>query len=105
MEGSADTTRAPLRAEEAALQEIAAAEETAIRLRIHDASRIEWIVAEPLPRGRPLPYQIHVEMEGPRGPAGRHPPWEHLQTVTRLPGPPQLASATQLTIDRLRRGA
>jgi hypothetical protein len=62
MDASIATARVPLGAAEAALLEIGAAEETAIRLRIHDASRIEWIVAVPLPRDRPLPYQIDVEL-------------------------------------------
>jgi hypothetical protein len=105
MDGSADTTRAPLGAEEAALLEIAAAEETAIRLRIHDASRIEWIVAVPLPRERPLPYQIDVELEVPASAAGRDAPWDQLQTFTRLDGPTQIASSADVTIDALRRGA
>src|SRR2546428_11777010 len=98
MDGSADTTRAPLGAEEAALLEIAAAEETAIRLRIHDASRIEWIVAVPLPRERPLPYQIDVEVEGPASAAGRDAPWGPLQTLTPPDGPTQIASSADLTI-------
>jgi hypothetical protein len=105
MDASAGTTRAPLRAEEAALQEIGAAEETAIRLRIHDASRVEWIAAVPLPSERPLPYQIDVELEVPAGAAGRDAPWDQLQTFTRLDGPAEIASSADVTIDALRRSA
>ncbi|HWE24733.1 MAG TPA: hypothetical protein VG496_12425 [Myxococcales bacterium] len=96
---------APLGAAEAALREIGAAEETAIRMRIHDASRLEWIVAVPLPSERTLPYQIDVELEVPAGAAASDAPWDQLQTLTRLDGPAEIASSADVTIDALRRGA
>jgi hypothetical protein len=105
MDASAATVKAPLGAAEAALLEIGAAEETAIRLRIHDASRIEWIVAVPLPRDRALPYEIDVELEVPASAAGPNAPWDQLQTFTRLDGPAEIASSADVTIDALRRGA
>ena len=105
MDACPGTARAPLGAAEAALLEIGAAEETAIRLRIHDASRLEWIVAVPLPRERPLPYQIDVELEVPASAAGGDAPWDQLQTFTRLDGPTEIASSPDVTIDALRRGA
>jgi hypothetical protein len=105
MDASIATARVPLGAAEAALLEIGAAEETAIRLRIHDASRIEWIVAVPLPRDRPLPYQIDVELEVPASAVGRDASWDQLQTFTRLDGPAEIASSADVTIDALRRGA
>lgn len=106
MDASADMGgRAPLGAEEAALQEIGAAEEPAILLRIHDASRIEWIAAVPLPSERPLPYQIDVELEVPASAAGGDATWDQLQTFTRLDGPAEIASSADVTIDALRRGA
>jgi hypothetical protein len=105
MDASADTAKAPFGAAEAALLEIGAGEDTAIRLRIHDASRIEWIVAVPLPHDRPLAYQIDVELEVPASAAGRDAPWDQLQTFTRLDGPAEIASSTDMTIDALRRGA
>lgn len=105
MDASADAARAPLGAAEAALREIGAAEDTAIRLRIHDPSRIEWIAAVPLPNERPLPYQIDVELEVPASAAGSDAPWDQLQTLTRLDGPAEIASSADVTIDALRRGA
>jgi hypothetical protein len=105
MDGSVETNRPPVRVEDAALREIAGAEDTAIHLRIHDASRIEWIIGVPLPRDRSLPYRIDVELEVPAGAAGRDAPWEQLQTFTRLDGPAQISSSTDVTIDALRRGA
>ncbi len=105
MEGAADGTRPALRADQAALQEIVTAEDSVIRLRVHDASRVEWIVAVPLPRDRPLAYQIDVELEVPASAAGRDAPWEQLQTLSRLDGPAAVASSADLTIDALRRGA
>jgi hypothetical protein len=74
MDASADTVKAPFGAAEAALLEIGAGEDTAIRLRIHDASRIEWIVAVPLPADRPLAYEIGAELEVPASAAGRDAP-------------------------------
>jgi len=105
MNASAGTGRAPLGAAETALLEIGAAEETAIRLRIHDTSRIEWIVAVPLPRDGRLPYEIDVELEVPASLTGRDAPWDQLQSFTRLDGPAEIASSADVTIDALRRGA
>lgn len=59
----------------------------------------------PLPRDRPRPYQIDVELEVPASLTGRDAPWDQLQSFTRLGGPAEIASSADVTIDALRRGA
>src|SRR5580698_10444641 len=76
-----------------------------VRLEVHDASRLEWAVAIPLPgRGR-LPYSIRVEMDIPSNAFASHKPWDQMQTLTRLDGGGALLDADAVTIDALRRGA
>ncbi len=82
--------------------------ETAVRIGIHDASRLEWSVSLPLPTEgeRKLTYAIEVEMEIPSNAFARHSPWDQLQSFTRLDGPAEpLRSGDPVTIDALRRGA
>jgi hypothetical protein len=77
-----------------------------VRLEVHDASRLEWLVAVPFPDGAPLAYGIEVEMELPSNTFGRHKPWDQMQSFTRLDGGALLAfDADVITIDSLRRGA
>ena len=91
--------------EEAVIAELAAADDAAVRLRLHDASRVEWIVALPLPEERRLAYQIDVALEVPSSAAAGKSPWDQLQSFTRLDGPTAIATSEDVTIDALRRGA
>ena len=90
------------------LAEAALAQHAAeVRVGIHDASRLEWSVAVPLPEGRPLDYAIDVELEIPSNAFARHAPWDQLQAFTRLDGPAAetIRAGGTVTIDVLRRGA
>ena len=87
----------------AVLADLAAADASPIRLRVHDASRVEWVIALPLPQERRLTYEIDVELEVPASAATREAPWDLLQVFTRLDGPAAVASSNDLTIDELRR--
>lgn len=68
------------------------AREGEIRLAIHDASRIEWSFAVPLPTGKggagakPTPYTMTAELLVPSNTFVPHSPWEQLQVYTRLDG-------------------
>lgn len=100
----AETPQVPGDATEAALAGTGS-DAVAVGLRIHDASRVEWTVAVPLPGERPLGYEIEVALEVPAGAMAREAPWDHLQVFTRLDGPTSMASSDDVTIDSLRRGA
>jgi hypothetical protein len=77
-----------------------------VRVDVHDASRIEWSVAVPLPERKPLQYAIEVEMEIPSNTFARHTPWDQMQSFTRLDGNVITSLGTDIvTIDQLRRGA
>jgi len=102
------TTATPIAAEapaEAALSEIQGGSERAVRLGIHDASRIEWIVSIPLPELHGFGYVIEAELEVPTNAAARGTPWEQLQSFTRLAGPTAGSTSDDSTVDALRRGA
>jgi hypothetical protein len=77
-----------------------------VRLDVHDASRLEWSISIPLPKGRPLAYAIDVELEVPSNALAHHAPWDQLQSFTRLDGPQLGTEGTDpVTIDGLRRHA
>src|ERR1700693_3002520 len=67
---------------EVALSEIGGAAEAALKLRIHDSSRIEWSVSVPLPADRRLSYEIEARLEVPATAASRHAPWDQLQVLS-----------------------
>jgi hypothetical protein len=90
---------------EVALSEIGGAAEAALKLRIHDSSRIEWSVSVPLPADRRLSYEIEARLEVPATAASRHAPWDQLQVLSRLDGPTDIARSPDVTVDSLRRGA
>ncbi len=82
--------------------------DAAVKIGIHDASRIEWSVSLALPEkgAEKVGYSIEVEMEIPSNAFARHSPWDQLQSFTRLDGPAELGpSGDAVTIDALRRGA
>ncbi|HRG95373.1 MAG TPA: hypothetical protein PLR99_03925 [Polyangiaceae bacterium] len=77
---------------------------SAVRVGVHDASRVEWSVSLPLPEGRAGSFSIEVRLKVPENAYVEHAPWKHLQHFTRLDGP-QLSLADDVqSIDELRRG-
>jgi hypothetical protein len=87
------------------LAEIVAPDVAPVRLRVHDASRVEWTVALPLPEDGAIDYEIVVQLEVPSGAVARDAPWDQLQVFTRLDGPAAIASSDDGTVDSIRRGA
>lgn len=77
---------------------------SAVRVGVHDASRVEWSVSLPLPEQRAGSFTIEVRLQVPENAYVEHTPWNHLQHFTRLDGP-QLSLADDVqSIDELRRG-
>ena len=105
MAETAETAETALLTEEAVIAELAAADDAAVRLRLHDASRVEWIVALPLPEQTTLAYQIDVGLEVPACAIAGKSPWDQMQAFTRLDGPTVIATSEDITIDALRRAA
>ena len=66
---------------------------SAVRVGVHDASRVEWSVSVPLPEDRPFKYTIRVELRIPNNTFVQHTPWGQMQSFTRLDGP---ATAVQM---------
>jgi hypothetical protein len=79
--------------------------EPPIRVRIHDASRLEWTTVIPLPDHGKRPYTIEVELELPTNALSLTTPWEQLQTFTCLDGASAVLPSDDATIDTLRRAA
>jgi hypothetical protein len=96
---------APQAAAEAAVSELREGSGEALRLSLHDLSRLEWMVFVPLPQGKKLPYRIEVTLEVPTSAGERRSPWDQLQAFTRLDGPRDVATSDDRTVDTLRRGA
>jgi hypothetical protein len=96
-----------VRAEATAAQSPSASEsEIDVRLDVHDASRLEWSAALPLPDRSPLDYEIELELEIPANVFARHSPWDQLQSWARLDGPEGAVRAGEgESVDGLRRGA
>ena len=79
---------------------------SAVRVGVHDASRVEWSVSVPLPEDRPFKYTIRVELRIPNNTFVQHTPWGQMQSFTRLDGPALSAvKDDEVSIDALRRGA
>lgn len=79
--------------------------DAAIRLAVHDTSRLEWSLSVPLPTDTPKSYTLRVEIQVPSNSFVRHSPWEQMQTFTRLDGAAMHLSGDAQSIDELRRGA
>ena len=63
-----------------------AAREGSIRLAIHDASRVEWSFAVPLPDAAESRYVMTAELLVPANTFVPHSAWEQLQMYSRLDG-------------------
>ena len=63
-----------------------ASRESTLRLAIHDATRIEWSFAVPLPDAAERDYEMSAELLVPSNTFVSHSPWEQLQMYSRLDG-------------------
>src|SRR5262245_3380689 len=59
---------------------------THVEVKIHDASRLEWRVAVPLPTVGRFEYDLEVELEVPENVAAITDPWRSLESYARLDG-------------------
>ena len=90
----------------ALLDERAGAADVDARIDVHDASRLEWTLAVPLPERGSIKYTLDVELEIPTNVFAPHTAWDQLQSWTRLDGPAlTVGQGDEVTIDALRRGA
>jgi hypothetical protein len=69
----------------------------ALRLAVHDLSRIEWIAQVPLPSRGDCRYEIDFTFEVPANIYSAHNVWDHKQSFTRLTSP---SEEGELHIDR-----
>jgi hypothetical protein len=78
-----------------------------LKIEAHDASRVEWSIYLPLPRGRTVhEADVSLRLEFPENVYVPHDGWEQLQILARLSSPDEDAPATDdLTVDGLRRSA
>jgi hypothetical protein len=77
-----------------------------LRVDVHDASRLEWVVAVPLPEEESRSYALVVQLEIPANVFAPHAAWAQLQSWTRLDGPiGRPYPHDDVTIDNLRRSA
>jgi hypothetical protein len=99
------TTLTMDRADRRAAAEATHAADLDLRVGVHDASRIEWTVAVPLPDKRELKYSIDVQLEIPANVYAKHTAWDQLQSWARLDGAVDAVNAgDSVSIDALRRG-
>ena len=78
-----------------------------LKIEAHDASRVEWSVYIPLPRGRRLSEaEVSLRLEFPENVYVPHDGWEQLQILARLSSPDEDAPAVEpYSVDGLRRSA
>src|SRR5258705_10341133 len=78
-----------------------------LKIEAHDASRVEWSIYIPLPRGREInEAEVSLRLEFPENAYVPHDGWEQLQILARLSSPDEAAPATEpMTADGLRRSA
>jgi hypothetical protein len=82
------------------------ADDVEVRVDVHDASRLEWTVAVPLPARGKLKYAVDVRLEIPANVYAPHTAWDQLQSLARLDGPvTNMDPSGDVTVDVLRRGA
>ena len=75
-----------------------------VRLRIHDASRIEWVAELPLPQRGEEEVELELSAEVPIHIWTEHDHWERLQVMTRLSSPcEEPPNDVPATVDELRR--
>jgi len=72
-----------------------------LKIEAHDASRVEWSIYIPLPRGREInEAEVSLRLEFPENAYVPHDGWEQLQILARLSSPDEDARAAEpLTAD------
>ena len=78
-----------------------------LKIEAHDASRVEWSIYIPLPRGPSVSEaEVSLRLEFPENVYVPHDGWEQLQILARLSSPDEESPAPEpLTVDGLRRSA
>src|SRR5437870_11335185 len=78
-----------------------------LKIEAHDASRVEWSIYIPLPRGPSVSEaEVSLRLEFPANVYVPHDGWEQLQILARLSSPDEESAAPEpLTVDGLRRSA
>jgi hypothetical protein len=78
-----------------------------LKIEAHDASRIEWSIYIPLPRGKQMSEaEVSLSLEFPENVYVPHDGWEQLQILARLSSPDEEApSSDPLDYDGVRRAA
>ena len=78
-----------------------------LKIEAHDASRVEWSIYIPLPRGREInEAEVSLRLEFPENAYVPHDGWEQLQILPRLSSPDEQANAAgPATADGVRRSA
>lgn len=75
-----------------------------VRLRIHDASRLEWVAELPLPQRGEEELELELSAEVPVHIWTEHDHWERLQVMARLSSPcEEPPNDVPATVDELRR--
>src|SRR5207302_6051649 len=76
-----------------------------LKIEAHDASRVEWSIYIPLPRGPSVSEaEVSLRLEFPENVYVPHDGWEQLQILARLSSPDEESPAPEpLTVDGLRR--
>ena len=74
-----------------------------LKIEAHDASRVEWSIYIPLPRGSEInEAEVSLRLEFPENTYVPHDGWEQLQILARLSSPDEdLHAAEPLTAPRL----
>ena len=78
-----------------------------LKIEAHDASRVEWSIYIPLPRGKGVnEAEVDLRLEFPENVYAPQDAWENLQILARLSSPDEEAAFREpLTFDGLRRSA
>src|SRR2546429_8726626 len=78
-----------------------------LKIEAHDASRVEWSIYIPLPRGPSVSEaEVSLRLEFPENVYVPHDGWEQLQILARLSSPDEDAPAVEpYSVDGLRRSA
>lgn len=84
---------------------LAARTKAKVKLDVHDASRLEWSVALPMPATGIRHYAVHVAFDIPGSVYVDHDPWAQLQAVMRLDGGAEPFGGVDSSLDLLRQSA
>src|SRR5438067_13857281 len=78
-----------------------------LKIEAHDASRIEWSIYLPLPRGKEVnEAEVDLRLEFPENVYAPHDGGDQLQILARLSSPDEEAAPTEpVTFDGVRRAA